>query len=124
MPAAALRAGAFASNHRKALALAGSRNWTLSAASAALSRRAGEQVVWLTERRAPGLHLPLSRGDKLLGSELDVLVYDAHGGFDPDSFGAALGALRGGGLLLLLTPPWDSWPELPDPQAASCALRL
>jgi tRNA(Met) cytidine acetyltransferase len=49
------------------------------------------------------------------------LVYDAYGGFDPDSFGAAAGALRGGGLLLLLTPPLDRWPDRPDPQAVRIA---
>ena len=48
---------------------------------------------------------------------MDYLVYDAHAGFDPDGFGAATGALRGGGLLLLLTPPLPRWPHLPDPQA-------
>jgi tRNA(Met) cytidine acetyltransferase len=123
MLTASLRARASASNHRLTLALAGNSSWTLSAAKAALSTQTGKQVVWLTQRRASGLRLPLSRGDKLLGAELDILVYDTHSGLDPDSLGAALGALRGGGLLLLLTPPLESWPRLPDPQAARVAVH-
>lgn len=117
-----LRVRASASNHRLALMLAGSREWTLSAATEALSAPVGERVVWLTERRVSGSSLPCSRGDQLLGSELDLLVYDALVGFDPDSFAAALGALRGGGLLLLLTPPLEDWPRHPDPQAARVAV--
>ncbi len=59
----------------------------------------------------------------LLGAEVESLVYDAHDGFDADSFGAALGALRGGGLLLLLIPDLQSWPRLPDPQAERIAVH-
>ena len=44
-----------------------------------------------------------------LGTEAGTLVFDAHSGFDPDAFGAASGALRWGGLLLLLTPLLDEW---------------
>ena len=118
-----LKARASVSNQRLALVLAGSGGWTLSAALAALPTDAGEPVVWLSERAVPGRCLPVSRGDGLLGSEVDVLIYDAHSGFDPDSFGAALGALRGGGLLLLLTPDLESWPRVPDPQAARVAVH-
>jgi len=122
---ASLRERASSSNHRLTLALTGSPSWTLSTATAVISMQAGSQVAWLTERQspAPGMRLPLSRGDKLLGSELDILVYDAYSGFDPDSFAAALGAIRGGGLLLLLTPHLESWPQLPDPQAVRVAVH-
>lgn len=57
-----------------------------------------------------------------MGAETDLLVYDAWSGLDPDGLGAATGSLRGGGLLLLLTPPIAAWPELPDPQAARIAV--
>ena len=97
--------------------------WTISAASAALSGSSRGRVVWLSEREVSGSCLPLSHGGKLLGSEVDTLVYDTHSGFDPDSFGAALGTLRGGGLLLLLTPDLRGWPEHLDPQAARVAVH-
>lgn len=103
--------------------LAGSRIWTLCAAEAATSAQATGHLVWLSDREVSAKCLPVSLGEKLLGSELDVLVYDAHSGFDPDSFGAALGALRGGGLLLLLTPDPDDWECHPDPQAARLAVH-
>jgi len=123
--AASLRERASSSNHRLTLVLSGSPSWALSAATAVVSMQAGSQIAWLTERQPPaqGVRLPLSGGYKLLGSELDLLVYDAHSGFDPDSFAAALGAIRGGGLLLLLTPDLESWPQLPDAQAARIAVH-
>jgi tRNA(Met) cytidine acetyltransferase len=59
-----------------------------------------------------------SKVSRLLGQELQVLVIDAYDGFDPDAVGAAVGALVGGGLLLLLTPPLAQWRDYPDPQHA------
>ena len=83
--------------------------------------------VWLTDRGIPpeppaALVLPLASGTRLTGAETDLLVYDAWSGLDPDGLGAASGALRGGGLLLILTPPLDAWPDLVDPQAQRVAV--
>jgi len=103
--------------------LAGGQGWTLSTAAASLAATSRSTTVWLSEREVAGRRLPVSHGERLLGSELDNLVYDAYSGFDPDSFGAALGAIRGGGLLLLLTPELESWPQCPDPQAARIAVH-
>ncbi len=102
--------------HRLALLLAGSASWCRLAAEVCLAANPG-QGVWLSDGPGPDDRRPLAAGPRLLGEELDYLVYDAHAGFDPDGFGAATGALRGGGLLLLLTPPLPLWPHLPDPQA-------
>jgi tRNA(Met) cytidine acetyltransferase len=62
--------------------------------------------------------LEVAKARRLLGRETGTLVVDAHAGLDPDAFGATVGSVRGGGLLLLLTPVLDHWPEFPDPQHA------
>lgn len=49
-----------------------------------------------------------------LGSEYRLLVFDAHMGLDVDALAAAMGTLRGGGLVLLLTPVWDEWGSSDD----------
>jgi len=143
--AADLAAQARAAHHRLGLVFAGAPDWTFAAAQVALSAGIGERVAWLSERPGPGrpspsgvaesrrggprwICRPVSRGSELLGTEVDVLVYDAHafegrGGLDPDSLGAALGALRGGGLFLLLAPDLAIWHRLPDPQAARVAVH-
>ena len=60
----------------------------------------------------------------LLGGEADLLIYDAFTGLDPDAVGAAVGTLRGGGVLMLLTPPLRDWAWLPDPLAARLGAGL
>ena len=73
-------------------------------------------VLWIGKGAPPGIRsMALDRCHQVLGEEFGLLVYDAHAGFDPDAFGAASGTLRGGGLLLLLTPELDEWPRFPDP---------
>ncbi|WP_200175600.1 tRNA(Met) cytidine acetyltransferase TmcA [Ectothiorhodospira shaposhnikovii] len=49
-------------------------------------------------------HVPLPQADSLLGRDLDALVFDASAGLSADALGAASGALRGGGVLLLILP--------------------
>ncbi len=134
----ARRQEAVARQHRLVLVLSGTAAWTSQAAETCLSELSGTGV-WLSDGASPGppsrsrdpaligdrirARQPLAAGLGLLGREIDVLVYDSLGGFDPDSFGAATGALRGGGLLLLLTPPLADWPRLPDPQARRIAVE-
>jgi len=121
------------------LVLSGRRDWTAAAARLAAASLADPSSphagFWLTDRPAlPPLHgseaeptpaarvLPLASGTRLAGAETHLLVYDAWSGLDPDGFGAATGALRGGGLFLILTPPVAAWSEIPDPQAERIAV--
>lgn len=60
------------------------------------------------------VRLSASRARSRLGSEHDLVVFDAvsaQAGFDPDAFGAISGAVQAGGWLVLLTPA--HW-QLPD----------
>jgi tRNA(Met) cytidine acetyltransferase len=106
-------------HHRRALVLSGEADWCRSAAEALLVWLGPMSVHWFSDRAPPGA--PSSFGSAALaslGSEFDVLVFDAFAGFDPDAFGALTGCIRGGGMLVLLTPPLDRWAEFPDPQKA------
>ncbi len=60
----------------------------------------------------------------VLGGEIDVLVVDGFAGFDPDAFGRAVGAVRGGGLVVFLTPPFADWCEREDPQTGRMQVAL
>jgi tRNA(Met) cytidine acetyltransferase len=119
-----LLAQARSSRQRRVLLLAGERTWAIEQARRALA--AADLLAgagWLGDL-APDTVTPVapSRVSRLLGRELPALVVDAYAGFDPDAVGAAIGALCGGGLLLLLTPPLAQWADYPDPQHARIAV--
>jgi tRNA(Met) cytidine acetyltransferase len=104
-------------HQRRALVLAGSRDWCLDVAERFLTATGQRSVHWFSDR--PPASAVSSQGAaalRLLGTELDALVFDAWSGFDPDAFGALTGSIKGGGLLLLLTPLFRQWPVYPDPQ--------
>jgi len=58
------------------------------------------------------------QGTTLLGHSIPALVYDLHQGCHPNGLGASGGAVVGGGLMVLLTPPLDQWPVFADPEYA------
>jgi tRNA(Met) cytidine acetyltransferase len=104
-------------NQRRALVLSGSRDWCVELAGQLLAATGLSSVHWFSDR-APS-SAAASQGAaalRLLGTELDALVFDAWSGFDPDAFGALTGSIKGGGILLLLTPPFRHWPGYADPQ--------
>ena len=42
-------------------------------------------------------------------------MFDAFSGLELNAFAAISGTLRGGGVFYLLSPPFDSWANYPDP---------
>lgn len=113
-----LREAARASNHRRALLLSGERSWCRTAAEKVIAGAGLNDVVWLSDS-APGEQQQIIRGSaahKVLGREIDAAIVDAYAGFDPEALGAVAGAVRGGGLLILLTPRLDEWPDFADPE--------
>ncbi|ABA59159.1 tRNA(Met)-cytidine N(4)-acetyltransferase [Nitrosococcus oceani ATCC 19707] len=116
---AALVTAAKASYQRRALVLSGDQNWCLQAAQASLEGASLERVPWISASAPEKVwKLEAAKAHQFLGQEVDALVFNAHSGFDLDAFGIITGAIRGGGLLLLLTPPLESWPSFPDPEHA------
>ena len=116
--AARLRAEARRADERRLLVLAGAHEATLEAADVALEAagvdrdravHVGETGDLGAERLAP------TRAGDLLGTTRDAVVFDAHAGCGPTALGRVVGAVDGGGLLVLLTPPLDGWGERRDP---------
>ena len=117
--ARALRAEARTADERRLLVLAGSRETTYEAVSRALDAAAldGDGTTLLTDGQldVPGTgRLPLDRSGDLLGTTRDGVVLDCHDATRPNALGRAVGAVDGGGLLVLLTPPLAEWPDVRD----------
>lgn len=121
--AAGLRSSARARNHRCALVLAGESPWCRQAVAAVLHGAGVEDPLWITDRPPRGARsVCAARAQTMLGKEIDTAIIDAYAGFDADAFGAVSGSIRGGGLLLLLTPPLTDWPGFNDPEHARLAV--
>jgi len=115
----ALRAEARATDERRLLVLAGSRPRTHETATVALDAAdlAGDGVTLLTDGPLGvpgGRRLPLDRSGDLLGTTREAVVLDCHDETRPNALGRAVGAVDGGGLLVLLAPPLDDWPTARD----------
>jgi len=113
----ALYAEARTADERRLLVLAGDRGATYEAAAVALDAAGPADVTVLTDDRIPGLpgdRLPLDRSGDLLGTTRGTVVLDCHDATRPNALGRAVGAVDGGGLLVLLVPPLAAWPGRRD----------
>ncbi len=114
-----LREQARAMLQRRLLVLAGDADWGRAVADELCRSLPLTPASWIGDAAPASLEsLSGRRALALLGQEREALVFDAHSGFDPDVFGAVSGAVVGGGLLILLTPPLAQWPVFADPAAA------
>ena len=121
--ASRLRAEGLAVFQRRVLVLAGSHAWGQQAAHAVLA--SAEHALWLGQpEHAPAgtQAMASSRAREVLGEEFDLVCLDVHQGFDPEALGAVAGTVRAGGLLLMLTPPLEVWPQWADPGRARIAV--
>ncbi len=128
--AARLRAEARRTDERRLLVLAGRPAQTRERAADALRTADIADTTYLgpadpsTALTAldPIEHLSLDGSTKLLGTTREAVVVDCHEACRPNALGRAVGAVDGGGLLLLLTPPLPDWPERRDGFDATLAV--
>ena len=112
-----LRAEALRVDERRLLVLAGPRavcyeyaQRVLDAVSIPITETTivGERGFLECERVAP------RNADELLGTTREAIVLDAHDELRPNALGTVVGAVDGGGLLVLCTPPLETWPDRRD----------
>lgn len=121
--AVALRKSAQTTNQRRALLLSGERDWCHNMAQLITAAAGFKDVVWLGDEGPADVEIIQgASARKVLGRDIDAVVIDAYAGFDPDAVGAVAGAVRGGGLLILLSPRLEQWPSYNDPQQQRIAV--
>ncbi|MCG9553176.1 GNAT family N-acetyltransferase [Vibrio sp. Isolate31] len=92
-------------DHRYGVVFNGDATWQNSAISGYLKENKTQTVFQIGGTPFDGvIHAPVKKAQQLLGRECQVLVCDFREQFDANGFSAALGALVGGGLLLVLPP--------------------
>lgn len=108
----ALRTEAIAANERRLVVLSGHARATRSAARTVVEAGSfDERVVSVSDRDVVGEGIDPKSVDELLGTTNDCVVIDCHAAVRPNVIGAAAGTVVGGGLLVLLVPALDAWPE-------------
>ncbi len=112
---AELRATARRTGQRRGLVLGGPEETTraaLSRAWAALDAEPGSPPpIWLGLEQPPPPFVagPLDRPGAVLGRTFDTAIIDLYTACWPDMLGAVAGAVAGGGLLIIRTPPRARW---------------
>ncbi|WP_144925064.1 tRNA(Met) cytidine acetyltransferase TmcA [Halorubrum salsamenti] len=104
-----------AANERRVLVFAGDRDRGFDAAYDAIEGVNPTSTAIVSTRDGFRFeeHRPRS-ADELLGRTREVVVLDCHEQFVPNALGRCVGAVDGGGLLVLLTPDLDAWPAIRD----------
>lgn len=70
-------------------------------------------IIWLGSDAPQGLqNIPPRQFRQILGKEYDVVFYNATQDFSPSTLLALEGCVRFGGKLVLLVPPFTSWPAV------------
>lgn len=71
--------------------------------------RKGLQVGWDPLDLDGFKFLRMTDSDKVLGKTHDNLVFDLRGSFSANDLGKVIPTVRGGGVVVLLTPPFEKW---------------
>ena len=112
---ARLIADARRANERRLLVLTGAPDRTRDRAREII--REGELDADGVRYVGPADSFPcrrFERAGELLGTSNQAVVLDCHDACRPNAIGRAVGAVDGGGLLVLLVPPLDRWPTRRD----------
>ncbi len=103
-------------NHRRVLWLAGDAQWGWRWAekiSQWLKNAPVDASISWVSASAPDFvsQVESKKAAKLLGTGCHHLVFNIHDGFDPNVLGIVAGVVRGGGLLIFLTPDRHLWQQ-------------
>jgi len=70
--------------------------------------RTGVQLGW-KKLDIPQQHISIAESDKMLGKTYPNLIFDMRGSFTANDLGKAIPTVAGGGVIILITPPFERW---------------
>ena len=113
----------FNSNHRSTIFLCGSQSWSHEISYNFLSLFSESmQKCWFGNIDSPKLKnisnlqiVNLINKQKIIGTDIDLMVIDGWSGLSPNLLGMASGTLKGGAVLLILLPEIDKLVRYKDP---------
>lgn len=99
------------SGERRLLLLTGSVEWATTQAEAFWQTDA----LWLGMGPSACQPVAIYKAQQLLGREYHHVIVNGYSGLHPDMLAACAGMVRAGGLLILLLPRLQDWPQFSDP---------
>lgn len=116
-----LREYAQTGQQRRLLVFSGGRDWCQQQVT---QLDLNQHTVWLGKHGPDAVEqLDARQAQRLLGRTISQLVIDSWDGFNPNALGQASGALAGGGLLVILCPALEQWPDYDDPEHKTMAVE-
>jgi len=104
-----LRSDAALADERRLLVLSGDRDRCYEGVETAVGAIDFGATATVSDRDLVGERVGYDRVGTLLGRTYDCIVVDCHDTTRPNAIAQATGAVDGGGLLFLLTPPLSEW---------------
>ncbi|MFB6233917.1 MAG: tRNA(Met) cytidine acetyltransferase TmcA [Halopenitus sp.] len=111
---AQLRSEAQRSNERRVLVLEGDRDAGIDAAYTAVEAAEiddADATIVSTREGFRFERVSPRSATEVLGRTRDAVIVDCYDYFAPNTLGQVVGAVDGGGLLILVTPDLDAWPD-------------
>jgi tRNA(Met) cytidine acetyltransferase len=97
--------------------LTGSPQWAHEKALKYIQSNGHLRCAVISSREWKGQEIcAVHQAHRLLGQEVDLLVYDGFSGVNPDTLGQVSGLLKGGGLFLFMSYPAESPDFFDDPE--------
>ncbi|EAT13501.1 tRNA(Met) cytidine acetyltransferase [Bermanella marisrubri] len=113
-----------ASGHRSLLILAGDKSWAYALLSSIYDDF--DSFAFITSEKPAKLPAPIQKAkyariekpNTMLGYTCSNVIVDCHDGFFPDAISAISGTIESGGIMFLLCPNLETWPQQKDAFAA------
>jgi tRNA(Met) cytidine acetyltransferase len=102
--------------HRQLLVITGQEEWTKNAAVTLLAKGNVKSVLWVGESQIAHETNSVKNYRSKLGHEYDWVVLNCFSGFRANAAMALSGTIKAQGLMILLCPELDRWPEYDDPE--------
>lgn len=105
-------------HHRQLLVISGGEQWAQETAESAIKRWGFSEVLWCGNRLVEHNHIAIEQFKHYLGQEFEGLIYNAHSGIRANALMALSGTVCAQGVMIVLCPSFDDWPQYDDPQNA------
>lgn len=102
--------------HRQLLVITGQHEWATKTAVSLLGNSDKQNILWVGDTQDSYDCINIKNYRSILGHEYDCVVLNCFSGFRANAAMALSGTIKAQGLMILLCPHLERWPEYDDPE--------